>query len=568
MPANKPSDPQNAGPSAGWLSAVIFTLIWLAGLIAFYFWAHKPFDFTILVGLARSLLSFAIWLGLLSTATVVGLILILPVLKDESPPARLLLAAGLGLGLFSLATLVLGAAGGLRSEIVWPLLLLLVFLLRRRWPQLWQTLRAVRLPRPAAPFHWLLLLVILFSLLLTFPFALTPETGWDALVYHLTGPRLFIDAGRLVHPFDLPYLGFPQLGEMQFTLGILLLGDGVPPLLHFGYGLLALGMTAVLAERYFGREAAWWAVALLATVPIVTDLMAAAYVDITLLFYTTATAYLLLRWQENEKRGTLVLLAVFAGFCGGVKYTAVAIPVAVALSVWHHSRRAGTAIWLRRLALLTGVTSLTILPWLLENWFTTGNPVYPFFLPDALYWDSWRAWWYDRPGTGLWSFAPWRLITAPLEATVLGTSGTNLYAATIGPFVLGGLFLLPVSWRRLEKAEKAVAGQLLFLFALNYLVWLVGLARSALLFQTRLLLPLFGVTAVLSGLALQRAQALRRPQLAVDWLLRVFVGLTLGLMVWQTAVTFWQGNPIPVTVGLESPARYRQRSLGIYASGD
>ena len=46
-------------------------------------------------------------------------------------------------------------------------------------------------------------------------------------------------AGRLGHPIDLPYLGFPALGQMQFTLGMLLIGDGVAALLHFGYGLLA-----------------------------------------------------------------------------------------------------------------------------------------------------------------------------------------------------------------------------------------------------------------------------------------------------------------------------------------
>ena len=54
---------------------------------------------------------------------------------------------------------------------------------------------------------------------------------------------------------------------------------------------------------------------------------------------------------------------------------------------------------------------LVWLPWLLKNLLLTGNPTYPFFF-DGVYWDSWRTWWYDRPGTGLWYTKPWRLLMA------------------------------------------------------------------------------------------------------------------------------------------------------------
>jgi len=203
------------------------------------------------------------------------------------------------------------------------------------------------------------------------------------------------------------------------------------------------------------------------------------------------------------------------------------------------------------------------LPWLVENWLTTGNPVYPFFFP-GVFWDAWRAWWYDRPGTGLATTAPWRLLSAPLEATILGTEGGEPYDATIGPLLLALTPLLIVVWSALKREERAVAGHMLLFFGLNYGLWLIGLARSALLVQTRLLLPIFGVVAVLAAVSLDRLTILRRPQLAVDWLARAVVSLTLALLLFSSLTTFLQINPVPVILGLETRDDYLVRRLGTY----
>ncbi len=99
---------------------------------------------------------------------------------------------------------------------------------------------------------------------------------------------------------------------------------------------------------------------------------------------------------------------------------------------------------------------------------------------------------------------------------------------------------------------------------MNYGLWLVGLARSALLAQTRLLLPIFGVVAVLAAVALDRLTILRRPQLAVDWIARVVVSLTLALLLFSNLTTFLQVNPMPVILGLEARDDYLARRLGTY----
>ncbi len=564
--------PHNSEPTPPWAVMVAAVILWVFMMVAAYFWAHKPFDASIVTGLGRSLLSVAVWLGMVWLGAALGLRVTGRLLADESPSARLALAAGVGLGLLSLLALGLGLAGLLRPVIAWGLMLALGVLLRSDLGAALADLRgaAYGLPRPTGGFQRWLAVYAGSSLLLTFLAALAPPTAWDALVYHLTGPRLFVEAGRVVHPIDLPYLGFPQLGEMQFTLGMLLAGDGVASLLHFGYGLLALVVTAALARRSFNDNIAWLSVALLLSVPTILSLMSRAYVDVTLLFYVTAAFYAFTRWRELRAQGEmgasskwLLAMAALCGFSLGVKYTAVAVPLALGLSLAWTSRRDGFRVVAGRLSLLAVVTFAVTLPWLLKNWLTTGNPVYPFFFP-GVYWDAWRARWYDRPGSGLATTAPWRLLTAPLEATVLGIEGGEPYDATIGPLLLVALPLLMVVWRSLSREERTVAGHLLFFFGMSYGLWLAGLARSALLVQTRLLLPVFGLVAVLGAVTLDRLTTLRRLQLDVGWLVRAVMSLTLALLLFSTLTAFLRANPLPVALGLESRDDYLTRRLGVY----
>jgi len=544
-------------------------ILWLFSIVAAYFWVHKPFNTSIAQGLWRSLSSIAVWIGITWIATSLGRRVGGGLLEDEHPLTRLTLSAGLGLGLLSLVILGLGLIGLLLRTVVWALLLALGLLLWRDMRASWLDVKAIQLPSPRSGFERWWAAYGGISLLLTFFIALAPPTSWDGLVYHLTGPRLFVEAGRIVHPIDLPYLGFPQLAEMQFTLGLLLVGERVAPLLHFGYGLMALTITVSLARRAFGENTAWLAGTVLLSVPTLLSLMTRAYVDATLLFYATAALYVFARWRESEASGGagrawLLLLGLLCGFCGGVKYTAVAIPAALGVSLAWVSRRRGLRTIVRRLALVAVPAILIALPWTVENWLTTGNPVYPFFLSRGIYWDEWRSWWYDRPGTGLATTAPWRLLIAPLEATVLGTEGSYVYEATIGPLLLTGLPLLILVWQKMRQEERALVSHMLLFFGMSYALWLNGLARTALLLRTRFLFLTFGAVAAVSGLALDRLKALRLPWLSLDWLARAVVSLTLALLLFSSVTEFVHVNPLAVNLGVESRHDYLSRRLGWY----
>lgn len=547
------------------LLAGLAAFLWLGLIVGGYFWAHKPFDGAVVTAVSQTALYILTWLALTGLSTGLG-VLVLSGLKvqEEDVAGQLVLATGLGLGLLAVLVSLLGFAGLFRPIAAWLLVLALSLLTMPRWRGLAQSFRQLQWPRPQTGFQRLIVVYAAASLLLTFVMALTPVTAWDSLTYHLVGPKLYIEAGRFVHPLNIPQLGFPLLGQMHFTLGMLLVGDGVAALFHFGYGLLTLALVVVLARKMFGDEAAWFAALLLLSVPTFFTLMSWPYVDVTLMFYTTAVFYAFYRWQQHKQTGWLVVMGMMIGFSGGLKYTAVATPIAISLSLIWVSRKDGVLTMMRRLLLVGGVALLLVTPWLLENYLTTGNPVYPFFFSNGKYWDDWWAWWYDLPGTGFASTAPWRLLTAPLEATIAGTEGSDFYEATIGPFIIGVLFLLPLVWRRFSRSEKVMTGHMLLFIGLNYLLWLNGLARTALLLRARFLFLIWGVTAVLGGLILAKLRALKTPSLDAGWLIQTILSLTLVLLLFTQVLAFLQVAPLPVVMGLEERQDYLDRRLGVY----
>ncbi|MCB8986956.1 MAG: glycosyltransferase family 39 protein [Ardenticatenaceae bacterium] len=547
------------------LLAGLAVFLWLGLLAGGYFWAHKPFDVEVVTAVAQTALNILVWLGLIWLSTSLGLIVLSSLrVADDDWAGHLGLAAGVGLGLLAILTSFLGFAGLFNAAAAWLLVFALAIVTAPRWRELKRLMGSLQLPRPQTNLQKIILGYAVASLSLTFIMTLTPVIAWDSLTYHLVGPKLYIEAGHFVHSLNIPHLGFPLLGQMQFTLGMLLVGDGVPALFHFGYGLLTLILTVALARRAFGVDAAWWAVLVLLSVPTLFTLMSWPYVDVTLLFYTTAAFYAFYCWLQDRRMGWLVVMGMMIGFSGGLKYTAVATPLAIVICLVWVSRRDGLSVIVKRLVIVGGVALVLVLPWLAKNYLTTGNPVYPFFLNSSLYWDAWRAWWYDRPGTGLASTAPWRLFIVPLEATILGTEGSDFYEATIGPFILGSLFLLPLVWGKFSRREKFLVACMLLLMGVNYLLWLNGVARTALLLRARFLFLIFGVTAVLDGLILSSVHRLKHPALAVDWLVAVISTFTLVLLLVTQVLTFWQLNPVPVVVGLESKAHYLQRTLGTY----
>jgi 4-amino-4-deoxy-L-arabinose transferase-like glycosyltransferase len=502
-------------------------------------------------------------------ATGIGLLLVQRV--DLAPPERPVWAAAVGLGVVSLVGLGLGAVGLLQPWLLWLLSVAGLAVTGRRLGRALWAAWADLTWRPRARFEILLAGYCGTMLALALAWALTPPTAWDGLVYHLTGPKLYLATGRISHPLDLPYLGFPQLVEMLFAWGMGLAGERAAAPIHWFYGLLAALSLVTAGRRWLGGAAGWLAAAVLLSAPSIVLLAGWPYVDLALLLYVTLAFLALARFCEkgSQAHQWLVLSGVFAGMAISTKYTAIAVVPALGLALSINQISKAESLFCNlQSAICTyllwcGVVLALWLPWLLRNFLLTGNPMYPFFF-GGIYWDNWRAWWYDRPGTGLAYTAPWKLLTAPWDATVWGVEGAAGYSATVGPLFLALLPLLALVWRRLPPARRRWLRAALAFCGVLYGFWLWGVARSALLLQTRLLFPAFGLLALVVGAAVEGLRALWRRPTDLGWLARAVVVWVLALTLVATFLSTAEGRPLGVLLGFESREEFLTRRLGWY----
>ena len=548
----------NQNSNARWLIAVSVAVLWVFAIYAFYYWVHKPFSGANLA----IMLDIVVWLGLLLVATALGR-LSRRWFDYSNPLEEVVFSAALGLGALSLLTFGLGLVGLFHRWLFWLLLVVLAVILYPQIRAIASQLREGSILPTGTRLNRTLAIYLGFILILTFFRCLTPPTAWDSQVYHLTAPKLYLQAHRLPVDIDIPYLGFPPLVEMLFTAGLLLKGDIVARLIHYAYGFLTLLALFAFARRYINHKVAWLSMAIFYSVPSLVLISTWAYVDLGLIFYEFIAFYALMRWLEARDKRWLSLMAILCGLAMGVKYTSVILPITFALIIALRARQEGLKETAKALLFFGLLTIMVASPWYLKNFFSTGNPFYPFFF-GGTYWDEFRAWWYSRAGTGLAFTAPWRLLIAPWEMTVLGIQGTERYDATIGPILLTVIPLLALVWRKITPEERRVIGYALLVCLIQYLFWLYGVAQSALLVQTRLLFPIFALLALLAGYTVERLALLTRRAFSLQWFVTAVLLLALGLNALSSALQFISDSPLRHMTGFESKESYLTRHLGLY----
>jgi hypothetical protein len=472
---------------------------------------------------------------------------------------RTALSIGIGLGVLSLATLTLGMIGLLRAETGWALLAVALLgglrslrawlaevgaALRELWPD-------DRLSRFAALYCGFALSVALLN-------SLAPATAWDALVYHLKGPELFAAAGRLGQPIDLPYLGFPQFQEMLFLLARLIGAQDVA-VLHWLFAAASVLLIYSLARRAWGHAGGWIAAAVFLSAPTVVSLAGWPYADLTLAFHVVAAFACLQRARENpDDAAWLWLAGAFTGFAAGTKYTSLFALAGLLIACLLAGERKRLP---HRVLNFSAVAFALTAPWLVKNVIATGNPVYPFFF-DGPFWDSLRAAWLSRAGSGLLFTAPLRLPLAPLEATVFGLERRTPYEAAIGPLFL---MFAPMVAPGLRSPANRILRDAAIVCGMAFAGWLAMIAVSALLMQTRLLFPIFPLLAVLAAGGFEALRQSTRFSTAVKRLASALVVAWLAFVAIGLASDFGASGVTAVLSGARSREDYLVDRLGWHA---
>ncbi len=245
------------------------------------------------------------WLIISFIAALVGAALgRLVTLRGYSPLACLLLFITLGYIMLAYLLLGLGLLGYLQAR---PVLVVLAILLlggltafRRLWQNLCAVTTKIRcalLTSPVWWLYWFLLLFVLASLLV----ALAPPAGldWDGLAEHLAMAKEWVKAGRIIPLWYDHHSQFPATLQMLYALALLFPGAVAAKLFHFGFGLMAIGAVFVLTRRHLSGAAAPWAAAVLATTPVFSWLMGAAYVDLPVVACVLLSVHFFLEWISS-----------------------------------------------------------------------------------------------------------------------------------------------------------------------------------------------------------------------------------------------------------------------------
>lgn len=552
-----------------WAGVALF-IVWLFYSLGAYFVVQKPFSLPLLTGLieerqswprwhfsgaalGRSLLDIAIpfWLALVALGLGTQVLLrVLPAGDQDPPPV--FHSVGLGFGVLGLVTLLMGLLGLLHTAMFFVVTVTLslpatVGLYRQR-----HHLRVRRPPK-------LVGIYLLAASGLTLGIALLPPTSWDALFYHLTGPKLYLEAGRILPGIDVPHLNFPSLFEMMFMMAMGLRGDVAAKLLHFVFFLLLAGMVHAVAREHLQLRQGWTAVLFYFAVPMTSVLAGWAYNDLALAFYQLAALDALLRWRSNGQERWLVLSGLFCGLAMGLKYTSFVAPLFLVAVVLWDRRKQGLGS-LRPAMTLAAPAVLLASPWYLKNLFFTGNPVYPFLF-GGRFWDAFRSAAYADPGSGIGPDLI-ALLRLPHDLT-LGLRDASQDGPT-GPFFL--VFLPLLLFYAMFRSRRAPAAfRLLLLFALvQYAFWTVGVISSAGLWQSRLLLP--GLVALCPALAwiLADLKRLDHPQFSLQRFLALTLGLGLLLGLVSQSIDWLSRGPFNYLLGQQPGSAYLTQQLGLH----
>jgi 4-amino-4-deoxy-L-arabinose transferase-like glycosyltransferase len=344
------------------------------------------------------------------------------------------------------------------------------------------------------------LLFIVFFILLNLSIALTPPISKDALIYHLVGPRIFIQNHGIGFVPGNFYTNFPFTTEMLFAVGMLLKGPILAKLIHFSFGVLTLvaifQWTAAKASASTGILAG----AVYYTLPLVARLSGWAYIDLSLAFYVLLMIMALLHWREFHHKGFLALAGVFGGIAMGTKYSGILMVLIIilgALLFFTKGNRMGT-----RAVRVFLIAAVVASPWYIKNWILTGNPTYPFLYPlfGGRDWSQEMAKTYAMflsfvgSGPGLLNY-----LRLPWDICFVGGGGRPDFDGFIGPIFL----LVPILW--IAVRPKTVDIKFMLFFSLLYFI-LCGL----LIQQLRFLIPIFPVLSIILALLIYKTPKARR----------------------------------------------------------
>jgi len=228
-----------------------------------------------------------------------------------------------------------------------------------------------------------MIIVLVLSITLL---AWVPPVSRDALIHHLAIPKLWIEHGGIYEIPESSFSYYPMNLDLLYTVPLLFDNDILPKFIHFIFGLLTGWLVYRYLEKRISRTYGLIGALFFLSIPIVVKLCITVYVDLGLVFFSTAALLQVLDWIDSRYAlKNLFLAAIFCGLALGTKYNALVVFFLLSVSIpfcYLRLSRGNKQSQLKAIGyglMFVAVSLFIFSPWMIKNYLWTKNPVYPLY---------------------------------------------------------------------------------------------------------------------------------------------------------------------------------------------
>jgi hypothetical protein len=239
------------------------------------------------------------------------------------------------------------------------------------------------------------LAVVFFSIIVL---SMVPPVSRDALTHHLAVPKLYLEHGGMYEIPSLKFSYYPMNLDLIYMIPLYFGNDIVPKFIHFAFALLTAWLIFCYLRKRLNAIWAGGGALFFLSLPIIVKLSITVYVDLGLVFFSTASLMSLFKWRASRFQLKYLILSAFCcGLALGVKYNGlivlflltVFVPLLYklqanpdageknAISIKSSLKRQLRAVGLGILFCL--IALMVFSPWMIRNYIWKDNPVYPLY---------------------------------------------------------------------------------------------------------------------------------------------------------------------------------------------
>ena len=210
-----------------------------------------------------------------------------------------------------------------------------------------------------------------------------PEISFDALWYHLTLPKIYLENQNIFHipGILLYYSDMPKLLEMIY-IGALSFGNEIlAKLIHFTFGILALIVIYKLSRKFISVDLSLIAALIFYSNLVVGWLSISSYVDLARTFFEILAIFAFILFIEKKERKYLLVSSLVLGLAVTTKLIALgSIGIFIILFIYKFiNDKENLKLLFSNISIFTLICIIIPLPWFIFSYLNTGNLFYPYF---------------------------------------------------------------------------------------------------------------------------------------------------------------------------------------------